>query len=232
MDLNQGPFRCERNALPTELCGLFWLRFYQKGACYTNNKDYNKNMVKKIFKAIFSFVLDFIQTIVTALSVFVIVYLFLVQPHQVKGSSMTTSFPNAFNNGDYILTNKVSYRFEKPKRGDVIIFRAPVNTNYDYIKRIIGLPGDRVKIYQNKVYINGFLLDESEYLTPNIKTTAGHFIKEGEEIVVPEDKYFVLGDNRSHSSDSREWGFISKEDIVGKAWFRYWPPNKIGLIKY
>ena len=97
----------------------------------------------KLLKAVGLFVLDFIETIVIALSVFIIVYIFLFQPHQVKGNSM---LPN-FYDSEYLLTNKINYRFNDPKRGDVIVFKAPQNENYDYIKRIIGLPNDKVSIF-------------------------------------------------------------------------------------
>lgn len=188
--------------------------------------------MSKILKSIGRFVLDFIETIVTALAIFIVVYLFLFQPHQVKGNSMTTSLPGSLFDGEYILTNKITYRFNPPQRGDVIIFKAPENQEYDYIKRIIGLPEETIMIKAGKVFINDNLIDESGYLDQNFYTTTGRFAKEGEEIAVPEAKYFVIGDNRSHSSDSRDWGFISKKDIIGKAWFRYWPVTKLGLIEY
>lgn len=186
----------------------------------------------KIFKAIGNFFLDFIETVVTALAIFVIVYLFLFQPHSVKGNSMSTPFPQAFLDGEYFLTNKITYKFNEPKKGEVVVFKAPQNEDYDYIKRIIAIPGDTIKIREGKVYVNGELLDESAYLTPDSFTSAGHFLKEGEEISTPQGKYFVLGDNRNHSSDSREWGFVPFKNIIGKAWFRYWPINKLGVISY
>jgi signal peptidase I len=188
--------------------------------------------MKNILKTLGGFLLDFIQTIVTALSIFIIVYLFLFQPHQVKGNSMHTALSDSFDNGEYILTNKVNYRFNKPQRGDVIVFKAPHNEDYDYIKRIIGLPGETVKILNGRVYINGLPFDESEYLPSSTLTSAGKFLKEGEEVAIPADKYFVLGDNRSHSSDSRDWGFVNQDNIVGKAWFVYWPLQKLGLVKH
>lgn len=181
----------------------------------------------KVLRALGEFFLDFIETIVIGLAFFVAAYLFLFQPHQVKGNSM---LPN-FNNGEYLLTNKIVYRVDEPHRGDIVVFKAPQNEGFDYIKRIIALPGERVKILNGSVYVNNQLLDESEYLLSiRKKTSAGQFLKEGEEIVVPSDSYFVLGDNRSHSSDSRDWGFVPSKNIVGLAWFRYWPPNKIGLL--
>ncbi|HNP89626.1 MAG: Signal peptidase IB [Microgenomates group bacterium ADurb.Bin219] len=185
----------------------------------------------RVFKAIGAFFLDIIQTIVLALSVFIIIYLFLVQPHQVKGSSM---YPN-FHDGEFILTNKVSYRLGSPKRGDVIIFKAPAGEpcaeiECEYIKRIIGLPGDRVKVQGGSVFINGSKLNES-YLANGIYVSPGSYLLENLEKEIPENEYLALGDNRSQSRDGREFGPISKEDIIGKAWVRYWPFNRFGAIK-
>jgi len=172
------------------------------------------------------FILDMIETLVMALAVFVIVYLFLFQPHQVRGSSM---YPN-FHDGEYILTDKISYRLGEPKRGDVVVFRAPRNEEYDYIKRIVGLPGDTIRIDGGRIFLNNSLINEA-YLPKDHITSAGGFIKAGQIATVPKEQYFVLGDNRNHSSDSREWGFVPKENIIGKAWLRYWPPERFGKIK-
>ena len=185
----------------------------------------------RVLKAIGTFFLDIIQTIVLALSVFIIIYLFLVQPHQVKGSSM---YPN-FHDGEFILTNKVSYRFGSPKRGDVIIFKAPAGEpcaeiECEYIKRIIGLPGDRVKVQGGSVFVNGSKLNES-YLANGIYVSPGSYLLENLEKEIPEGEYLALGDNRSQSRDGREFGPISKEDIIGKAWVRYWPFDRVGAIK-
>lgn len=180
----------------------------------------------KILKKIGNFLLDIIQTVVVALSIFVIVYLFLFQPHQVKGSSMYSSFEN----GEYLLTDKVSYRFRSPNRGDVIVFTAPRNEEYEYIKRIIGLPGESIKIQGGDVFIDNQELEET-YLSPGIDTRSGSFLREGLILTIPTDHYFVFGDNRPYSSDSREWGTVPLENIVGKAWLRYWPLDKFGLVK-
>lgn len=185
----------------------------------------------RILKAIGSFFLDIIQTIVLALSIFIIIYLFLIQPHQVKGNSM---YPN-FHDGEFILTNKISYRLGSPQRGDVIIFKAPpgepcAEIECEYIKRIIGLPGDRVKIQNGGVYINGSKLNES-YLANGLYVSPGSYLMENTEREVPENEYLALGDNRSQSRDGREFGPIVKEDIIGKAWIRYWPFTRMGTIK-
>lgn len=179
-----------------------------------------------------SYVVDFIETIVVALAIFVVVYLFLLQPHQVKGASMK---PN-FTDGEYILTDKISYRFSKPQRGDVIIFQSPTDPDVDFIKRIIGLPGEKVKISDGKIIItnpdhkDGFTLKEPyEIKGP---TSGGKEVPQNTEITVGKDEYFVLGDNRIESFDSRSWGMLTKGKITGKAWLRYWPLNKLGFVKH
>ncbi len=168
---------------------------------------------------------DIIQTVVLALAIFMIAYLFVLQPHQVKGLSM---FPN-FEDKEYILTEKVSYRFGKPHRGDVIVFQAPVNRKDDYIKRILGLPGETVAVIDGKVFVNDKPLPEP-YLPPEFRTQAGAFLAEGKRFTLGPGEFFVSGDNRDHSSDSRAWGPIKKSDIVGRAWVAYWPPQKSGAI--
>jgi signal peptidase I len=166
-----------------------------------------------------------IEVFVVSASIFVVVYLFLMQPHQVKGSSM---FPT-FKDGEYVLTDKVTFRTRAPKYGDVIVFKAPVNENFDFIKRVIAVPGDRVSVEAGKVSVNGTQLNEF-YLPPEYTTAQGQFLHEGVEYVVPEGYVFAMGDNRDHSSDSRDWGPVPDENIVGKAFFRYWPADKVGLI--
>lgn len=145
------------------------------------------------------------------ISSLIIIYLFIAQPHQIVGKAMNPNYAN----GQYYLTNKITYRINPPKRGEVIIFRAPPNPEVDYFKRIIGLPGEEIEIRENKVYINGNLLSEP-YLETGEPTYAGAFLREGQKMKIPENKYIVLGDNRDQSSDSREWGFISTEDIIGR----------------
>ena len=137
--------------------------------------------------------------------------------------------PN-FPNGEYLLTDKISYRFNNPQRGDVVVFEAPVQPGEEYIKRIIALPGENVSIKDNNIFINEMKLDES-YISDELKTSAGMFLKNGTEITVPENNYFVLGDNRPFSSDSRSWGTVSKDKIKGKAWLIYWPVSNMGIIE-
>jgi len=136
--------------------------------------------------------------------------------------------PN-FPDGEFLLTDKISYRFHPPQRGEVVVFKAPVNENDDYIKRIIGLPGESVSVHDGYVFINGQRLEEP-YLPPGIYTAGGLFLANDKEVTVPENYFFVMGDNRPYSSDSRAWGFVPKENIVGKAWLIYWPPQKAGFV--
>lgn len=174
-----------------------------------------------------AFFLDILETIIVALAIFVVIYLFLFQPHQVKGASME---PN-FHDGEYILTDKISYRFGAPKRGDIVIFRAPRNPELDFIKRVIGEPGDRVKISNGKVLVNDVQLKE-QYLSAALYTHGGAFLTDNSTFTVPEKAYFVLGDNRDHSSDSREWGPVPVGNLIGKAFFRYWPPTRLGILPH
>jgi signal peptidase I len=176
-------------------------------------------------------ILDFIQSIVLALSVFVLVYMFVAQPNEVKGNSM---LPN-FLDGEYLLTDKLSYRFTSPKRGDVVVFKAPpaepcAETECEYIKRIIGIPGDKIKVEKGMVFLNGKMLDQS-FLDSKTVSAPGAFCKEGQEVVVPQNHYLCFGDNRSHSRDGREFGPIDRSLIVGRAFFKYWPSSSFGKVK-
>ena len=139
-------------------------------------------------------------------------------------------YPN-FSHKQYILTNIIVLQFQRPKLGDVVIFRAPKDPEKDYIKRVIGLPDDTIYIKDGQVYLNGKLLNEERYVNPSIKTYGGTFIPDGQTVTVSKDSYFVMGDNRLESSDSREWGFVTLKSIIGQSFFTYWPLNQIGTIK-
>ena len=179
-----------------------------------------------IAKKIVEFVMDILETVTFVGSLFIVVYLFIMQPHQVKGSSMD----NTFHNGEYILTNKISYRFSPPHRGDVVVFSSPSNKDIDFIKRVIGLPGDKIRIENDAVVVNDQPLDEG-YISSSTQTFEDGFLSEGQEIAVPEGHIFVMGDNRQRSSDSRVFGTVPEQDIIGKVFFRYFPANKIGSVK-
>jgi signal peptidase I len=172
------------------------------------------------------FLLDIIQVIFFAVAIFLFVYLLILQPHKIKGNSMDPTFKN----GEFLLTDKVTYKFGDPKRGDVIVFKAPPDDKDEYIKRILGIPGDKVMVQGGKVYVNGQLVDEKVYLDPSVYTQGGNFANDGETILVPENSYFVMGDNRGGSFDSRAFGTIGREKITGRAWVVYWPPQKAGVV--
>ncbi len=181
----------------------------------------------EILRKIYSFFLDTIQTFLLAAAVFLIIYAFLFRPFEVFGDSM---YPN-FKDKQYVLTNLISLRFSDPKLGDVVVFSAPNDKEKDYIKRVLGVPGDTIMVKDGDVYINGTKFNESSFLEPTIKTYGGGFLAEGQEIIVPQDSFFVMGDNRSYSSDSREFGFVKKDELVGISLFIYWPINDIKLVK-
>ena len=141
-----------------------------------------------------------------------------VQTFVVIGPSMLPSFED----GQRILVSKVAYYLHEPERGDVVVFQSPTNRREDYIKRIIALPGDTVRVNAGAVYVNGTKLKE-----PYIKNPADYTL---EQLKIPENNYFVLGDNRRVSNDSHNGWLVPREKIIGKAWLSIWPPNKWGPI--
>ncbi len=187
------------------------------------NREYN---TMPIIRKIYAFLVDTIQSILIAASVFLVIYIFLFRPFQVTGDSM---FPNFYNN-EYVLTNLITLRFGSVVRGDVIVFKAPPDPTKDFIKRVIGMPGDTVMVKNGDVYVNDQKLDESSYLKDTVHTYAGSFIQDGVPVTVPQGNYLVMGDNRPYSSDSREWGFVPEENIIGKSFFIYWPINYMHVV--
>jgi signal peptidase I len=192
----------------------------------------NLEIINNSAKDFLYFVLDLLKTgVIVFLIAFGLRY-FAIQPFIVDGESM---MPNYVNN-EYILAEKISYLTGEPKRGDVIVFRYPGNPNVSYIKRIIGLPGDTITIENDAVTITstehpeGVKLDEkylpSDTLTLATGTHNGPYTQK-----VETGQYFVMGDNRQHSSDSREWGLLPKSNIIGRAWLTLLPANKFGVQK-
>lgn len=164
-----------------------------------------------------------------ALVAFVLVVglrLFVFQPFLVRGASME---PN-FQNWDYLIVDELTYRFRAPERGEVIVFKFPNDPSQRYIKRIVGLPGETVQIEAGSITIsNGseeIALDESDYLIGTEAETSGSV-----QIVLDTDEYFVLGDNRRYSSDSRSWGALPEENIIGKALVRVFPINAFAKVE-
>lgn len=160
---------------------------------------------------------ELIETLLLTFVIFLLIR-FAVQNFRIEGYSME---PN-FHDGQFLLVNKLIYLLHSPERGDVVIFRFPNSPSRDFIKRVIGLPGDRIEVLNGRVLVNGEQLPESYPLSPGSYTYG--------PVIVGADEYFVLGDNRNNSSDSHSWGMLPAKNIIGKAWFSYWPPQLIGLV--
>ena len=151
---------------------------------------------------------------------------FVLQPYVIEGPSMN---PNYYDR-EYILVNQMSYRLHLPARGETVVFKYPLDPKEEYIKRIIGLPGETVEIKNGKVYVNEKSLLES-YLADGEVTLVNSNIEEKFKTTLKSNEYFVMGDNRNHSSDSRTWGILPKNNIIGKAWFVIYPLQYKGLVK-
>lgn len=176
-------------------------------------------------KNFLSFAWEIVKIVVIALVIVIPIRYFLFQPFFVKGQSME---PN-FENGDYLLIDEISYRFREPQRGEVIVFKYPNDISQRYIKRIIGLPGETVEISGGQITVYSAegtkLLDESEYLS-QLEYTSGNIL-----MTLNEDEYFVLGDNRLASADSRRWGSLPEKDIIGRVFFRAFPFVTLSAIE-
>lgn len=178
-------------------------------------------MFSQSTKNFFSFLLDIAKLALISLLIIIPIRAFVVQPFFVRGQSMTPTF----HSGDYLVVDEISYHFRKPQRGEVIVFRYPENPDQYYIKRIIGLPGEKIEIKNSKITIyneshpQGWTLNESSYLP--FASTPGN-----EEIQLKANQYFVLGDNRSASFDSRRFGALKEKYIVGRVLIRAWPFEK------
>jgi signal peptidase I len=191
-----------------------------------------------MFKRLGTFFLDVSEVIVFAIGIFFFVYLLIMRPHKIEGESMMPNYLNA----EYLLTEKVTYYLNKPQRGDVVVLRPPqtVSEGDEFIKRIVGLPGETVRFSGGRVYINDKLLNEP-YIPSSTSTNGGLFLGNNADYTVPKDRYFVMGDNREHSSDSRYWGPVplnlspngDKEGINGRAWVVYWSSDlkRLGVTK-
>lgn len=175
---------------------------------------------------VWTYVWETIKIIIISLVIILPIRYYLVQPFFVKGASMEDNF----HDGDYLLIDEISYRFDEPKRGDVIVFRYPENPSQFFIKRIIALPGETIEIKNDQVTIynsetpGGFLLNE-DYLSSS-QETIGNLSEN-----LDNNEYYVLGDNRLQSSDSRRWGALEKRFITGKAFLRLWPFTRITKVE-
>ncbi len=172
------------------------------------------------------YILEIIKVVLISLAIIIPVRYFLIQPFYVKGASME---PNFYDH-EYLIINEISYRFGEPGRGDIVVFKYPRDTSQYFIKRVIGLPGETVQIKDGSVTIynkdnsNGTVLTE-KYLDSGVKTFGDRTVSLGSK------EYFVMGDNRLASFDSRSFGPIDEKYIVGKVWVRGWPFDKIKIFE-
>lgn len=169
----------------------------------------NKSQLRELF-----------ETVGSAIVIAILIMVFVARAYTVNGDSMLPTL----HHGERLLVDKISYRFVEPSRGEIIVFKNPSDTSEQFIKRVLGLPGDKVAIIQGVVYVNDQPIMEDYTLAP---ARIGFSPR-----IVPEGTYFVLGDNRNNSEDSRfsRVGFLPRELIVGRAVWRYWPLNKVNLV--
>ena len=209
-----------------------WPDFWRKNKFMEEKKNTNEKWLairKKIIGVLVSaglFLFEMVKIAVLAGITIGLIRYYLFKPFYVKGASME---PNFFEK-EYLIIDELSYRFREPVRGEVIVFRYPENPKEYFLKRIIGLPGETIKIsggqilLYNQAHPEGISVDET-YLPEEIKTEGDRTIKIGDE------QYFVLGDNRSNSFDSRRFGSISRSLIVGRAWLRGWPVTRAEIFE-
>jgi signal peptidase I len=188
-------------------------------------KIYHKLLEKPVARY---WIKEWIEPILIAFILAMFIRSFFVQAFKIPTGSMRDTLLE----GDRILVAKSLYWFKEPERGDVIVFKYPEDRKRDFIKRLVGKPNEVLKIVDGRVFVNGQMVETPDiirktYYYPREDWTYG---KEGVEINIPNDCYFTLGDNSEHSSDSRNWGFVPKKDIKGKAFFIFWPPKRWKII--
>lgn len=164
-----------------------------------------------------------LRTVVLVLLTAFIIRVFIMQPFLVQGASMEPTLTNS----EYLIVEKVAYKFRQPERGEIVVFRAPVNWTENYIKRVIALPGETIKIEDSKIFINNKVLEESYIESSGVSFDNPDYSL---ELTLGEDEYFVIGDNRNHSSDSRSWGPLPRQNIIGRAFIAIFPLDFFGII--
>lgn len=188
---------------------------------------------------------EWIESILIAFIIAMIARTFIVQAFKIPTKSMEPTLHGDPRYGDRVLVNKFAYHTHKPQRGDIIVFKTVnipgLDFRKDYIKRLAGLPGESIEIKQGKIYINDILID-----TPNIFDRIGYtnssmlrkfggilgpYGLENQSVEIPEGHYFALGDNSAHSNDSRVWGFVPEENLIGKAFMIYWPLKRARRLR-
>ena len=169
---------------------------------------------------------EWLEAVVIALVMALIIRTFVVQAFKIPSLSM---YPT-LKIGDRLFVNKFLYRFRDPQRWDVIVFKYPEDPSKDFIKRLVGLSGETVEIRDGSILVNGVKQTPPPEIASNVYYNSEPYGAINQKIVVPPDHFFVLGDNSMNSRDSRAWGFVSRKQLVGKAFVRWWPPHRIGTL--
>lgn len=167
-----------------------------------------------------SFFMEILQSLLVAAVLAFIIHTFIMQNFRIPSGSMEPTLQIQ----DYIFASKITYRLNEPKRGDIVVFKYPQDTSRYFVKRLIAVGGETVALKGSELYIDGQLVPE-DYLPQ------GMIFSDYGPVTVSEGNYFMLGDNRNNSSDSRDWGYVSRDLIVGKEIFIYWPPGRIGVAR-
>lgn len=183
------------------------------------NESYRSSL-RRSAKSTLEFLWEVLKVVVVVFAIIVPVRHYLVKPFYVRGASME---PN-FHDYQYLVIDELSYRLREPARGEVVVLRDPLDPEQYFIKRIIGLPGDHVVVRDGGVRVNGVILNESVYLESKVRTT-GH-----DDVTLQSDEYYVMGDNRAASLDSRVFGPVLSSEFVGRTWIRAWPPSQMNIF--
>lgn len=173
------------------------------------------------------FIKEWVEPVIIAVILALIIRTFIVQAFKIPTGSMKPTLIE----GDRILVNKFIYKFKKPERGDIVVFVSPEDKKKDFIKRLVGLPDENLEISNGMLLINNKAIDKDSVIRERYYYNRGDFGRAGQSVHVPEDAYYVLGDNSISSRDSRYWGFLPKKYLIGKAFLIYWPPTRIRLIR-
>ena len=170
---------------------------------------------------------EWASSILVALVLTLIIRTFVIQAFKIPSGSMRPTLME----GDKLFVNKFIYRFQAPQRGDIIVFKYPVDPKKDFIKRLVGFPGETVEIRDGKIHVNGRVLQDPGSFGKFYYYNHDPFGGPDDKIQVPERSYYVLGDNSANSTDSRFWGFVPQRNVLGKAIFRWWPPLRMGRVR-
>lgn len=179
----------------------------------------DKNKVKSEMR-------EWIEAVLIALVMALLIRAFVVQAFKIPSLSM---YPT-LKIGDRLFVNKFLYRFKNPQRWDIIVFKYPEDPTKDFIKRLVGLPGETVEIRDGAIFINGVKQTPPDDIRNNVYYNSEPYGGINQKIVVPPNHFYALGDNSMNSRDSRAWGFVSRGELVGKAFVRWWPPHRLGPL--